>query len=209
MFSVNTSFLLGADLFEGEGGDDGSSDDDDRSTFDIPSQLGRNAFVAIESSSASSGAPPLLSSPPSPALSPTASAQQQEKQQQQQQQFLLGALTDIPPLLEASGWHPLSGTPAERSEALKRFNLEQLHNTCSAVDRTRWYQGQSPWRAALVPPNGGVAFGVPYGTTPVRAAACAKWKLGDNVVEIKDAAAGSTGRSAMTAKSRGMNYLAK
>lgn len=74
--------------------------------------------------------------------------------------FPLASLSNDPPILEYGGWHPLSGTQEERQLAQKRFGLNLA--AVSPEDMRRWYYGDSPWKAALVPPHGGVAFGVSY-----------------------------------------------
>jgi len=59
------------------------------------------------------------------------------------------------PSLDENGWHPQSGTAAERSAAVEYFGLDLSRlvgdTGSNAEQRKRWYRGESPWHACLSP----------------------------------------------------------
>ena len=104
--SISSAFLLGTDLFD--------DDDDDAAAGSSSSGDGRAVAASpplVSGSSASGGGPGRRPIGPLAALSSPSSV-------------VALPLGDDPPELEPGGWHPQSGTAAERQRALDAFELD-------------------------------------------------------------------------------------
>jgi len=190
--ALNASFLLGDDL-DGDNSDDDSEYENELRSGNLPTSLGDGtewsddnpisetqssspssifsySFASLAASSNSSS-----SSSSCSASSPTTSAPQlpndnfrtllrDELPSAAVDALIATSLSADPPALDELGWHPLSGSPAARQAAVNAFGLGEKLASSSPSERQRWYAGLgSPWKCALGPPHGGVAFGVPYG----------------------------------------------
>lgn len=187
--ALNASFLLGGDLVDNKSDDDNSCEsglqdvdspitlgnwraDTSRDQIVVPqptspTSLFSFSFASFASSYSSSSSSSVLSpTTPAPRITTSKSraAPQHELSSTVVENLILNSLADRPPALDAHGWHPLSGSPAARQAAVHAFGLGEQLASSSLSDRQRWYAGVgSPWKCALGPPHGGVAFGVPYG----------------------------------------------